>query len=121
AGRAGPVEEDAEEPRLERRPPLEALEAPHHRQPRVLDGLLGDRPAPDGALGQAQEPDLVALHQRRERGLVTRPQTVEEVGVGVGLHRDAGYEHLLSSPAMGAWRYRAGRCRSSLTPRTGRG
>ena len=70
AGRTSPIDEDAEEPGLERRAPFERLDAPDQAQPGVLHGFLGHGLAGDEAPGQTQHGLLVAAHQGHERFLV---------------------------------------------------
>ena len=79
--RPGAVEEDPEEPGLERRAPLEALDAADDRHPRLLADLLGHGAAADGRLGQAEQPGLVAVDQFDERGLVAGLEPFDEPDV----------------------------------------
>ena len=93
-GRPGPVQEDAEQPGLERRPALEPLDAAHHRQPRVLRDLLGHRPRPDAAWAKPHQPRLVARDELHERGLVAGLQPRDELRV---LHADGTLERRFAS------------------------
>ena len=81
----GLVHEDLEDPRLERRSALEAVQALEHRQPGLLGDLLGHRPAGHVDHGQPHHRRLMLLDQARERLLVAGPQggeLVEVVGHG---------------------------------------
>jgi len=80
-GAAGAVEQDPEEPRLERRASLESIDATHDREPGVLACLLGNRTAADGRFRQAEEARLVAANQLGERGLVAGAQPIDQSGV----------------------------------------
>jgi len=86
-GRSGPVDEDAEQPRLERRPPLEAIDAPDHAHPRVLDHLLGDGLGGHDRAGDAQHGALVPGDEGHEGVLVPVAQATKQLHVG--LHRHA--------------------------------
>jgi hypothetical protein len=88
-GRAGPVHEDAEEPGLEAGASLEPVDAADHAEPRVLDDLLGDRPARHDRLGEAHQARLVLADELGERTLVAQPEARDELAV-VG-HRGGGY------------------------------
>ncbi len=88
AGGLGPVDQDVEQPRAQRRPALEPLDAPDQAEPGVLHDLLGDGPAGDHGLGQAQEGGVVALDDQPERGLVACPQPGDELRI---LHDRGAY------------------------------
>jgi hypothetical protein len=78
------VDEDPQQPGLERGAPREAVEAAQDAQPCVLDDLFGDRPAGNEGGGQAQQHRLVAIHERKERRLIAGPQAHQQLGVLVG-------------------------------------
>src|SRR3954447_22710476 len=78
------VGEDVEQPRLEGRPLLEAVQAVDGRDPRLLHDLLGDGVGADVRAGDALEARVVAGHEGDEGVLVAGPQRVEERGVPVG-------------------------------------
>ena len=86
------VEEDPEEPRLERRPALESVDAAEHREPRVLRDLLCDGPAADGRLRQAEQPRLVATNELDERSLVTGLEPADQRRVVFVFHCRRGYD-----------------------------
>ena len=75
---SGAVGEYAEQPRLHRCASLEPVDASHHTEPRVLDDLLGDRPARYERLGEPQQALVVAHHEITERLLVAGAQGVEQ-------------------------------------------
>ena len=75
------VDEDAEDPRLERRPAFEAVEPAEHAEPGVLDDLLGDGARAHERLGDPEHRRAVALDELHERLLVTIPQPFDERAV----------------------------------------
>ena len=76
------VDEDAEDPRLERRAPFEAIERAEHAQPRLLHDLFGDRARRHEDLRDAQERRVPLAHDPAKRLLVAGPESGDEVGVG---------------------------------------
>jgi len=64
------VEEDPEDPGLERRPALESVEPGEHSEPGLLDGVLGGIAIPEVAHREPEERPVVALEQRCESGFV---------------------------------------------------
>ena len=92
APRASAVEQHSEQPRLERRPPLEAFNTANDGQPRVLTHFLGDgatahrrleRGGADGA-GSAGQPRRTWNAQKRAWYPLDEPDVV--------LHADRGYD-----------------------------
>jgi hypothetical protein len=82
-GRPRSVQEDAEEPRLERRAPLEPLDATDNGQPGVLARLFRHGPAADGRLCEAEQTRLVPADELGERGLVASTQPLDETDITV--------------------------------------
>jgi hypothetical protein len=82
AGRTpSPVQQDVEQPGLERGPAFEAIHAADDGQPGVLHDFLGHRAAADDALRQALQARLVGANQLDERRLVARLQALDEIAV----------------------------------------
>ena len=75
------VGEDPKHPGLERRAPLEPVEALQDGQPRLLGDLLGHRLIAHVRLGDAHERRLVAIDQLAKRLLVAAPQGRDHAGV----------------------------------------
>ena len=109
AARARLVEGDAGEPGAQHRATLEAVEAVERRKPRVLDHLLGDRPARHVHHHQAHEERPVFLDQGPERVLVSAAEPLEKRCIGVGRRSRA-----LRSPRAFLLRHRS---RFSHAPR----
>ena len=72
------IEQDLEDPGAQRRPALEPVDPVDHREPGVLDDLLGDRTA--GHVGQRHPHQRRAelVDERRERRLVTGAQRLDQ-------------------------------------------
>ena len=70
-----PVGEDPEDPRLQRRATLEAVDPAQHADPRLLHDLLGDRLAADEHPREPQHRRPVQLDEPHERSLVARAQS----------------------------------------------
>src|SRR5215475_14798809 len=81
AGRPRTVDQDAEQPGLQRGPALEPVQAAEHRQPGVLDDLLGHRRAGHERQREPEHGTVVAFHERDEGPFVTRPQAAEQLRV----------------------------------------
>lgn len=87
--RSSSVQQNAEQPRRERRSPLEPIYAAHDRQPCVLAHLLRHGTVADGRLCEPEQARLVAADDLDERGLVTGPQPIDESEIVI--HVDEGY------------------------------
>src|SRR6266581_2798469 len=74
-----PVRHDAEQPRAQRRPALETVEATEQPQPRVLRYLFGDCRAPHVAAGEPDHRRVMAVDQAREGLLVAGPQAPQQL------------------------------------------
>ena len=81
SGGPGPIRQDREQPRAERGPALESLEAAQHRDPRVLGHVLGFGPAADEGPGHSHEGGVVTVDQRGKGALVTVARLREELAV----------------------------------------
>src|SRR6185312_16358464 len=79
--RARTVHEDAEDPRLQRRAPIERVQSTDHGEPRVLDDLLRDRFAAHARSRDEPQRAVVACDERREGGLVPGSQASEQLGL----------------------------------------
>ena len=79
--RAGPVDQDAEQPGLERRPTLEAVDTADDAHPGVLDRFLGDRAVRDIRARDPEEGCLVPADENHEGTFVTSSEQLEELGV----------------------------------------
>src|SRR6266567_1429060 len=77
----GPVRQDAEDPRLQRRTPLEPVEALQHGQPGLLDHLVGHGRGGDERPGKAAHGSGELVDQPGEGALVATPQGVEQRGL----------------------------------------
>ena len=73
-----PVRDDAEDPRLERRAALEAVDAVQDGDPALLHDVLRDRPARDVHQRHAQEGGLVHADELLERLLVPVAERLDE-------------------------------------------
>jgi hypothetical protein len=73
------VAEDAEDPRLQGRAALEAVEPIEDADPGLLDDLLRDRPARDPDLRDTQQGRVVQEDELLERRLVPGPQRLQEL------------------------------------------
>ena len=80
-GRACPVDENPEQPGLERRTPLEPVDAADDAHPGVLYRLFGHGLTGDHRAGQAEHGLLVAGHEHDERVLVPVAQAAEQLDV----------------------------------------
>jgi hypothetical protein len=78
APRLGSVREDAEDPRLQRRAPLEAIDPLQDGEPGLLCDLLGDCLGRHVHPRNAHEHRVVHLDQRAERGFVARTKPRDE-------------------------------------------
>ena len=78
--RLGGVDEDAQDPRSQRRAALEAVDALEDAEPGLLDDLLGDRPRVHVVPRDGEHRGVVAFDERLERALVSRAQAREELG-----------------------------------------
>ena len=67
------VDEDAEDPRLQRRAAFEPVERAEHAQPRLLHDLLGDRARRHEDLRDAQERRVPLAHEQRGTSPRRRP------------------------------------------------
>src|SRR5262249_10906485 len=85
-----PVEQHAEQPRLERPPSLQSPHPPGDREPPRLTRFPGDGTATDGRLGNAQQARLVTADQLGERGLVAGAQPLDESEIVI--HAGRGYD-----------------------------
>src|SRR4051812_28294454 len=90
APRLGLVDEDPEQPRLQRGPLLEPVDSLEHAQPRLLHDLLGDSTASHVSLGQVEHRGLVAVDQLRECRLVAVPESHHHLPLLGGRARTAG-------------------------------
>ena len=79
-----PVGQDAEQPGLQRRALLEALEPGEDAEPRLLDDLLGRLAVADVQARDPQHRRAVALDERAERELVAAAQAGEQLSVRIG-------------------------------------
>lgn len=79
--RAGAVEQHSIQPRPERRPTLESLDAANDGQPSLLSDFLGNGSAADRCVRQPKEPQLVPIDERDERGLVAVLHPGDKLGV----------------------------------------
>ena len=70
-----PIQQDPEQPRLQRRAPFEPLDAANDGEPRVLHDLFRDGVTANGRVGEAQELRLMAPHHLRECLVVARLET----------------------------------------------
>jgi hypothetical protein len=75
------VREDAEDPGLERRAPLEAVEALQDPEPRLLHDLLGDVARLNVVARHRQHRAVVSLDERLEGLLVAGAQARQELGL----------------------------------------
>ena len=78
ASRLGPVGEDAEQPRLQRRAPVEAIDAAEDGEPGLLDDILGRRLASHVEPSNSQQRRLVAIDEESEGRLAPAPQVIDE-------------------------------------------
>jgi hypothetical protein len=102
AARLGPVDEDPQDPRPQRRAALEAVEALQDAEPCLLDDLLGDGAARDVVAGDGEHRRVVALDQRLEGALVPGAQALEQLLLLGGSRRlDLGLGHELTLTAPG--------------------
>src|SRR5262245_38967324 len=76
--RSGAIDQNPEDPRLERRSALEGPDALDHAQPRVLDDLLGDGVVRHVEARHATQARVMFADEPRERILVSAPERVEE-------------------------------------------
>ena len=76
------VDEDPEDPRLERRAALEAVERAEHAQPRLLDDFLGHRPGRGEDARDPEEPGVPLAHDGGEGFLVACSECGDELVVG---------------------------------------
>ena len=83
AAGARAVGDDPQDPGLQRRAALEAVEALQDAEPGLLHDLLGDGAAAHVAERDPQHQRAVAVDERHERVLVAGAQAREEVAIGV--------------------------------------
>src|SRR4051794_33322376 len=91
---AGPsdVDDDRDDPGLQRAAALEALEPLKDAQPCVLEDLLGHRACLHIRARDGEHQSGVAVDERLERGLVALAQALDELGlVADDRHRTQGY------------------------------
>src|SRR4051812_32581369 len=72
--RPGAVDDDAEDPGLEGRAPLEAIQPAQHTEPRLLDDLLGHLAPADVGACHPQHARMVAIEQLNEGGFIATAQ-----------------------------------------------
>ena len=77
------VGEDAEDPRLQRRTLLEAVDAADDAEPGLLHDVVGERVGAHERARQAPQLRVVAGHELHEGRLVTRSQPLDELVVVV--------------------------------------
>ena len=112
AGGSGPVDQNAEQPGLERRPSLEPVDAAEHADPGVLDDFLGNGVAGHEGASETQERRVVPGDERQERGLIAGAEPGQQLRVGLhGLHprpvvppHGRVVHHTTPSGAANTWR-----------------
>ena len=75
------VDQDRVEPGLQRRTPLEAIEAAQHPDPRLLHDLLGDAAVGHERLRDADHRGVMRSDQARKRLFITPPEARDQLKV----------------------------------------
>jgi len=83
----GRVDQDPEDPGAQGRTALEPIETLDDPEPRLLHDLVGDRVARDVHPGYPAHRRAQLVHEHHERGLVTRPESLDEGEIIGGLPR----------------------------------
>ena len=81
ASAPGPIDEDAQQPGLERGPTFEAVNATHDSEPRVLHDFLGDRLRRNEGGRDAQHGVVMAGDEHDESLFVSRAQAFEQLDI----------------------------------------